>query len=118
MQWAEAGSLDNFLSARLGYPGSIGSPSQTKADNLETRSARIRAFRATQAVPPGRNGQPTRKKEGAWRAVHLLSTEEVLSLLKDIVEGLAYLVSDENHFWYIVTDSPVDDVSTTSRYFI
>lgn len=37
----------------------------------------------------GVNGQ----KSPSWKAVHLMSAEEVRSLFGDIVEGLAFLVS-------------------------
>jgi hypothetical protein len=93
MQWAEAGSLDDFLAARLGHVRRTGPPSQTDADVMpDTRSGRIRAFRAAKAGDVSATQLP-RRKEGMWKAVHLLSPEEVYSLLQDIVDGLAFLVS-------------------------
>lgn len=73
MQWAEGGSLDDFIDVRLGRPspnylahnhtpgGSYGpkSPEEEPAaangrnsPSLLSRSARIRAFRAMQRAPP------------------------------------------------------------------
>jgi hypothetical protein len=93
MQWAEAGSLDDFLSARLGYSRSHGSVSQPDGDELpDTRSARIRAFRAAKAAHANQPDTP-RRQEGTWKAVHLLGANEVNSLLRDVVDGLAFLVS-------------------------
>ena len=77
MQWAEGGSLDDFIDARLGrrthpfvHPASAGpsapsspgaSPSPTPEVNLNSRSARIKAFRA---LPPGLTLSPARPKLG------------------------------------------------------
>ncbi|KAF7289833.1 hypothetical protein MIND_01357600 [Mycena indigotica] len=85
------------------------SPSADNGENLAaaspnpdqmSRSARIRAFRAFQRAPSAernkireemartaRNGAHT----ATWTAVHLLSAEEVLSLFRDVTEGLAFL---------------------------
>lgn len=73
MQWAEGGSLDDFIDVRLGRPspnylahfhtpgGSYASKSpeenstttnDTNSPSLHSRSARIRAFRAMQRAPP------------------------------------------------------------------
>ena len=41
-----------------------------------------------------RNGGANGQKYPSWKAVHLMSAEEVRSLFGDIVEGLAFLVSD------------------------
>jgi serine/threonine protein kinase len=90
MQWAEAGSLDDFLAARLGHARAGGPASQPGTDDTpDTRSARIRAFRAAQT-----GAQPVHSDERAWRAVHLLGADEIHSLLQDVVEGLAFLVGD------------------------
>ncbi|KAJ7207213.1 kinase-like protein [Mycena pura] len=124
MQWAEGGSLDDFIDVRLGRcsphahirsaahlsgasfaqtaetdDGPQGLNTTPGPDQL-SRSARIRAFREFQRAPPeqrerireemgraGRNGAQT----ATWTAVHLLSAEEVLSLFRDVVEGLAFL---------------------------
>ncbi|KAJ7151236.1 kinase-like domain-containing protein [Mycena filopes] len=115
MQWAEGGSLDDFIDVRLGrrsqhihmHPApddnNNNSRSQTPApdggspgpDQL-SRSARIRAFREFQRAPPEqrerRRAEMTRSKSSAtWTAVHLLSAEEVKSLFRDVVDGLAFL---------------------------
>ena len=39
------------------------------------------------------DGGANRQKSPSWKAVHLMSAEEVRSLFGDIVEGLAFLVS-------------------------
>ena len=83
-----------------------------KEDPQHSRSARIRAFRAYQHAPPAEKERIRRGMEdvmgGAtanvasssglgggrkeWTAVHLLSADEVKSLFRDVVEGLAFLV--------------------------
>ena len=121
MQWAEGGSLDDFIDARLGrrthpfvHPASAGpsapsspgaSPSPTPEVNLNSRSARIKAFRALQRAPPAERERlrrelglaaesvPGGRAQADWKAVHLLSAEEVKSLFEDVVSGLAFLVS-------------------------
>ncbi|KIM76169.1 hypothetical protein PILCRDRAFT_12941 [Piloderma croceum F 1598] len=126
MQWAEGGSLDDFIDIRLGHssrlphihlpsssshldqdhPNSDSSssattPTQNNPD-LHSRSARIRAFRAFQRAPPdererlradldGQSRAGGRNRRPSWKAVHLMSAEEVRSLFGDIVEGLAFL---------------------------
>lgn len=75
---------------------------------MYSRSARIRAFRAPQRAPPeererlrremGLNGngaqaQGAAKAPADYKAVHLLSAEEVQGLFSDVVSGLAFLVS-------------------------
>ncbi|KAI0360616.1 kinase-like protein [Trametes cingulata] len=124
MQWAEGGSLDDFIDVRLGRRApnphirasapasnssqspSSPSPVPTTPDQAYSRSARIRAFRALQRAPPeererlrrelGLNGNGTqtrdaRKAPADWKAVHLLSAEEVQGLFGDVVSGLAFL---------------------------
>lgn len=175
MQWAEGGSLDDFIDVRLGrkpahvhmhpfltslarlsdsFPSRATSPTsstheddvdntptqsgfndtssgkgwekprQSKGhlapnsnpEDLHSRSARIRAFRAYQRAPseekermrremgdmfPGSQASPSgaqgnNNPEGSkkeWTAVHLLSAEEVHSLFRDVVEGLGFLHS-------------------------
>ncbi|KAJ7603575.1 kinase-like protein [Roridomyces roridus] len=120
MQWAEAGSLDDFIDVRLGrrspsihVHAADQSASDPQTPNGDTpaadhereqlsRSARIRAFREFQRAPPERQEQMrrtqmARSRSGngdspqTWTAVHLLSAEEVQSLFRDVVEGLAFL---------------------------
>ncbi|KAH9896927.1 kinase-like domain-containing protein [Cubamyces lactineus] len=122
MQWAEGGSLDDFIDIRLGRrkpnlphihtsasaSGSSQSPSMPSTpDQIQSRSARIRAFRAFQRAPPeererlrrelglngngGLNSESSRKAPADWKAVHLLSAEEVHGLFGDVVSGLAFL---------------------------
>ncbi|KAF9564514.1 kinase-like protein [Agrocybe pediades] len=171
MQWAEGGSLDDFIDVRLGRkpahihmhplmtsttssifaasnpasPMSVASelpddeggrpttptlnrpqmharfgetsspnphahaPSASKQEDPQSRAARIKAFRAYQKAPPEEKERMKREMEsmfsmglggpasgaGArrteWTAVHLLSAQEVHSLFRDVVEGLAFL---------------------------
>ncbi|CAL1709204.1 unnamed protein product [Somion occarium] len=127
MQWAEGGSLDDFIDVRLGRPppaylAHFHTPSgkfepnapEEDSDAREdvqspssflSRSARIRAFRNMQRAPPeererlkrelamsAASGQSrSRTGKANWRAVHLLSAEEVKSLFSDVVSGLAFL---------------------------
>lgn len=113
MQWAEGGSLDDYIDARLGKSTSLhgpttGSPTSSSPPSFSdgpghSRSARIRAFRAMQHAAPEdkermreRLGMTATGKDGkgkvSWKAVHLLSAEEVLGLFRGVVEGLAFLV--------------------------
>lgn len=88
-------SLDDFINLRLGQP-SQSSPVSA------SHSARIQALRAIrQANPEKRERLRQQMEEGmrsgtagqpSWKAVHLLSAEELKSLFSDIVEGLAFLV--------------------------
>ncbi|THH08743.1 hypothetical protein EW146_g8898 [Bondarzewia mesenterica] len=110
MQWAEGGSLDDFIDARLGRPTQLpylhpdtpsgpSTPSSTPPPDVHSRSARIRAFRQMQHASPeekerirerlGVNGGVNRGNN--LKAVHLLSAEEVKGLFSDIVEGLGFL---------------------------
>ncbi|KAI0064990.1 kinase-like protein [Artomyces pyxidatus] len=113
MQWAEGGSLDDYIDARLGRdthlprPDSPHSPtdSPTLPDEPESfeapphsRSARIRAFRALQRAPPSQKsalrakfGFDTSGSSSAWKAVHLLSAEEVRGVFGGVVAGLGFL---------------------------
>jgi hypothetical protein len=96
MQWADAGSLDDFIATRLGHArtvrGAASNPGSNDAEpDPDSRSARIRAFRAAQA-----GEKPAGASRGAaWTAVHLLSPEEVEGLSRDVVEGLNFLVGVE-----------------------
>ncbi|KAH9940700.1 kinase-like protein [Amylocystis lapponica] len=99
MQFAEGGSLDDFIDARLGRLPPATAPSATPS----SRTARIRAFRAYQRATPaererlrremGLGGGPDGGAVGSadWKAVHLLSAEEVKGLFGDVVAGLAFL---------------------------
>lgn len=120
MQWAEGGSLDDYIDIRLGRTsppppppsdGPSASTSQSEASqDVHTRAGRIRAFRAMQKAPPaekerlrallgldGVDGGSGVNGDGGgggghWRAVHLFSAEEVKDIFGGIVDGLAYLV--------------------------
>ena len=121
MQWAEGGSLDDYIDIRLGRtspsppPPSDGTSHSAStpqpADDVHTRAGRIRAFRAMQRAPPAEkerlgamlgldggeghavDGHGGGGHGGNWRAVHLFSAEEVKGIFGGIVDGLAYLVS-------------------------
>ncbi|KAF8526599.1 kinase-like protein [Hysterangium stoloniferum] len=91
MQWAEGGSLDDFIRARLG----VSPPSPGNNENDEepqSRSARIRAFKASQARPELRRAQRNEQRRAErGRAVHFLSAAEVKSIFNDVVSGLGFL---------------------------
>ncbi|KZV72056.1 kinase-like protein [Peniophora sp. CONT] len=112
MQWAEGGSLDDYIDIRLGRtspppppPSGASTSSNAEAQDLHTRAGRIRAFRAMQRAPPaekerlramlgldsGGGGGEHGVSGGSWRAVHLFSAEEVKGIFGGIVDGLAYL---------------------------
>lgn len=118
MQWAEGGSLDDFIDIRTGRTSASqlpqlhdSGPSSSAAhattqdpEAIHSRSARIRAFRAMQHTPPEQRehlrhemaslGVPAHgASEKEWKPVHLFSAQEVKSLFSDVVEGLAFLVS-------------------------
>ncbi|KAI0037215.1 kinase-like domain-containing protein, partial [Vararia minispora EC-137] len=95
MQWAEGGSLDDYIEMRLGHSSNGDAPSATDGP-LDTRSGRIRAFRALQRAAPEEKARlRTRlglsERERVRTAVHLFSAEEVLGLFRGIVDGLAFL---------------------------
>lgn len=90
---------------------------------MYSRSARIRAFRALQRAPPeererlrremGLNGngaqaQGAAKAPANYKAVHLLSAEEVQGLFADVVSGLAFLVRHCNMHWRLLAAQPSD----------
>ncbi|KAG6878063.1 hypothetical protein C0993_000163 [Termitomyces sp. T159_Od127] len=128
MQWAEGGSLDDFIDVRLGkapqhihidplaqftFPDSSTSPafgpirpgtpivSSSEQEGPATgdshsRSARIRAFRQFQRATPDERVRIQRemaiaRRHASWKAVHLLSAEEVKSLFQDVATGLEFL---------------------------
>jgi len=100
------------ISEETTSPGAERSPALTSPHSpstpadLHSRSARIRAFRAYQRAPPEEKekmkkqmdtvfeGPSGNRGKEEWTAVHLLSADEVKSLFKDVVEGLAFLVRD------------------------
>lgn len=94
MQWAEGGSLDGFIRARLGVASGHSASGPEDNEELQSRSDRIRAFRSAQARPDrGRAQHREKQKAERGRAVHLLSAEEVKSIFSDVVNGLGFLVS-------------------------
>jgi len=90
-------SLDDLIDSRKG----IGSPllqrvgdtsaSAAGDSGQQTRSSRIRAFRAQRSATADERN--TQKQRQAKMAVHMLSGEEIKSLFQDITAGLAFLVS-------------------------
>ena len=91
-------SLDDFIDARLGrnrgsdmhQSGSSG-PDVHPPEDIRSRSARIRAFRAQQQAH--KQGAPRPSGQlASLKAIHLLSAEEVKSMFHDVTGGLAFLV--------------------------
>jgi hypothetical protein len=104
MQWAEGGSLDDYIDARLGRSTHVPHPTSHHASahedesssDIHSRSARIRAFRAMQRAAPSEASALRAKLNNnghAWTAVHLLSAEEVLGIFGGVAAGLGFLVS-------------------------
>lgn len=102
MQWAEGGSLDDLIDVRLGRPSRLPHlQSSSSSSTPDSPSARIREFRAMQRAPLEERERLRREMERktaarntgktSWKAVHLLSAEEVRSLFSDVVEGLSFL---------------------------
>jgi hypothetical protein len=103
MQWAEGGSLDDYIDARLGRPTHLPQPTSFSASahddesspDIHSRSARIRAFRAMQRAAPSEKSALRAKLSNnghVWTAVHLLSAEEVLGIFGGVAAGLGFLV--------------------------
>ncbi|TDL15946.1 kinase-like protein [Rickenella mellea] len=99
MQWAEGGSLDDFIDSRLGHPNVHGPHEHADSGSIATdlntvrsRSDRIRAFRAARNLPKEeRERKRGERLRGCTTAVHLLSPEELKSLFEDVVAGLSFL---------------------------
>jgi hypothetical protein len=99
MEWAELGSLEDLIDSRLGkaVPGFQNTSDTSNSDALpgvQTRSARIRAFKEAQraAHEPAAQEHHSQLRTEANSAIHYLSGEEIRSLMADIVSGLAFLV--------------------------
>jgi len=114
-------SLDDFIDARLGRnqgsdmhqsgsPGDIHPP-----EDIRSRSARIRAFRAQQQAHKQGTPRPSRPPV-SLKAVHLLGAEEVKSLFRDVTAGLAFLVgmASFRRFW-ILTVTQAQQIYIASR---
>lgn len=91
-------SLDDFIDARLGrnhgsdmHQSGPSGPDVSPPEDIRSRSARIRAFRAQQQAHKQGALKPSRQP-ASLKAVHLLSAEEVKSLFRDVTAGLAFLV--------------------------
>ncbi|KAG8996939.1 putative serine/threonine-protein kinase iks1 [Tulasnella sp. JGI-2019a] len=94
MQWAEGGSLDDFIAHRLGRTSSssLNDPTKDPPEDLKSRSSRIRAFRAQQQKDTTESSASgTRRPPVETKAIHLLSAEELRNLFGDVVTGLAFL---------------------------
>lgn len=105
-------SLDDFIDARLGrsrssdmhQSGSL-EPDVHQPEDIRSRSARIRAFRAQQQANKQGTPRPSRPP-ASLKAVHLLSAEEVRSLFHDVTSGLAFLVRTTFLQKVLDSDSP------------
>ena len=115
-------SLDDFIDARLGrnhgsdmHQSGPSEPDVRPPEDVRSRSARIRAFRAQQQASKLGTPRPSRPP-ASLKAVHLLSAEEVKSLFRDVTAGLAFLVCDAffRNFW-LLTGIQAQQVHTTSR---
>lgn len=90
--------MDDFIDARLGrnhssnmhQSGSLG-PDIHQPEDIRSRSARIRVFRAQQQAHKQGTPRPSRPP-ASLKAIHLLGAEEVKSLFRDVTAGLAFLV--------------------------
>ncbi|PVG01469.1 kinase-like protein [Serendipita vermifera] len=96
MEWAEGGSLDDLIEARLGKGRPTVDPLVGVVENEEdmetpTKSARIRAFKAAKSSHANGSAGKTRRSSVNAPGVLLLSAEEIKSFLSDIVSGLAFL---------------------------
>jgi len=107
MEWAELGSLEDLIDARLGkaVPGlqnTLGVSNTEDVSGAQTRSYRIRAFREAQKAAQELAAQDRHShlRTDANSAIHFLSGEEIRSLLADIVSGLAFLVCRINSVWH------------------
>jgi hypothetical protein len=96
-------SLDEFIDARLGRNHSFdmhqsgpSDPDVHQPEDIRSRSARIRAFRAQQQAHKQNISRPSRPS-ASLKAVHLLSAEEIKSLFHDVTSGLAFLVRVPSH---------------------
>ncbi|KAI9510196.1 kinase-like protein [Russula earlei] len=102
MQWAEGGSLHDYIDARLGRPTHQPHPTSNNtsthdgeaSSDIYSRSARIRAFRAMQRASP--DEKPTLRAKlnnngNTWTAVHMLSAEELLGIFGGVAAGLGFL---------------------------
>ncbi|KLO11390.1 kinase-like protein [Schizopora paradoxa] len=99
MQWAEGGSLDDFIETRLGHPHNdfptlsdhLRNPSG-RNNMVRKKSDRIRAFRAAQRQSEQERQQRREERvKGVRTAIHLLSAVEAKSLFSDVATGLAFL---------------------------
>ncbi|KAG8966342.1 putative serine/threonine-protein kinase iks1 [Tulasnella sp. 419] len=94
MQWAEGGSLDDYIASRQGMTSGTVAPNDPKAEpsaeDFISRSDRIRAFRE-QKKARAESPEAKRSKPRETKAVHLLNADELRSLFQDVVTGLAFL---------------------------
>ncbi|KAG8833557.1 putative serine/threonine-protein kinase iks1 [Serendipita sp. 400] len=91
MEWAECGSLDDLIDARLGKRAEVIPGSVVEDEETTSRSSRIRAFKAAKHTQePGASKDRNRGRSGSI-GVHMLNAEEIKSFLSDIVSGLAFL---------------------------
>ena len=97
MMYATAGNLDTYLITRAHSPNPDASDLTARGladgDSLGQlpRAERIKAFKQRRQSSVGAAG--ARKKREETRGVLLLGVEEIGKLFGDVVEGLAFLVS-------------------------
>jgi serine/threonine protein kinase len=104
MQWAEGGSLEEFISTRMGralnsgrpgpYPLDLDDPDSqpsSGSEDIRSRSARIKAFRKRQQLSSQERKEHDRRKHKRATAVHLFSALEVKDIFSDVVNGLGFL---------------------------
>jgi len=101
MQWAEGGSLDDYIDARLGRPAHPPHHRSTQEDDpplisIHSRSARIRAFRAMQRAAPSEkralHAKLNNDDGNTWTTMHPRNAEEVLGIFDGVAAGLGLLV--------------------------
>ena len=91
-------SLDDYIDARLGrnhgsdmHQSGPSGPDVHPPEDVRSRSARIRAFRAQRQAHKQETSGPS-KQQTSLKAIHLLGAGEVKSLFRDVTAGLAFLV--------------------------
>ncbi|KAG8844638.1 putative serine/threonine-protein kinase iks1 [Serendipita sp. 411] len=91
MEWAECGSLDDLIDARLGKRAEVIPGSVVEDEETTSRSSRIRAFKAAKHTQESGASKDRNRGRSGSIGVHMLNAEEIKSFLSDIVSGLAFL---------------------------
>lgn len=101
--YATAGNLDTYLLNRSNSPNpggqdlSAGNIADAESLGQLPKEERIKAFkkrRQSSTATAGPGGAGVRRKREENRGVLMLGLEEIGKLFGDVVEGLAFLVSD------------------------